>query len=87
MVMPGRLWCLAGALALLLAVSPASQAGEPPAAPSRGEDNRTERGNEALIGEGAWTGTLMAPAVSSGAQPRSPEARTKTAAKKPRVRV
>ena len=77
---------------LLLGSSPAAHAGEPPDGPSRGEDNRTERGNEALTGAGAWTGTLTGPSTPSasiGAVPQSPVAgRPRVAAsKKPRVRV
>ncbi len=80
-----------GVLSLfLLLAAPPSVAGEPLDGPSRGEDNRTERGNEALTGEGAWTGTLTQPVASKAtAIPPQAAGRPKvvTGAKKPRVSV
>ena len=91
MVIAGHLPCPAArwVLAVLLLVGlPGTAAGEPLAGPSRGEDNRTERGNEALTGGGAWTSTLAPPDAATTAQPRtSARAKPASAEKKPRVRV
>ena len=75
---------------LLLLAAPPSVAGEVLDLPSRGEDNRTERGIEALTGEGAWTGTLTQPAASKAPSPLPHVAnrpKVSAAAKKLRERV